>query len=110
MLLLIKAVHTLIWLVFVSIILYVIYCAVANQISVFTWIAILSLIMEGLVLLIFKNQCPLTIMARKYSGSTKDNFDIFLPEWLARHNKTIFTSLFLAGVIFVLLRYTQVLP
>ena len=32
------------------------------------------------------------------------------PEWHARHNKTIYTSLFLTGVIFVLLRYTQVLP
>lgn len=110
MLLLIKTIHTLIWMLFVSVILYVIYCAVANQVTVFTWIAILSVIMEGLVLLIFKNQCPLTIMARKYSDSTKDNFDIFLPEWLARYNKTIFTSLFLVGVIFVLLRDTQVLP
>ncbi len=32
------------------------------------------------------------------------NFDIFLPNWLARHNKTIFTSIYLIGVIIVLFR------
>jgi len=29
-------------------------------------------------------------------------FDIYLPLWLARHNKTIFGSLFLAGELIVL--------
>jgi hypothetical protein len=31
-----------------------------------------------------------------------DNFDLYLPIWLARHNKTIFGSLFLAGEMLVL--------
>lgn len=47
------------------------------------------MIMEGITLLIFKFFCPLTILAQKYSNSTKDNFDIYLPNWLARHNKKI---------------------
>lgn len=36
---------------------------------------------------------PLTLVARKYSDSVRDNFDIYLPEWLARHTKVIYTSL-----------------
>jgi hypothetical protein len=34
---------------------------------------------EGIVLLIFKMRCPLTVIAMRYSDSNKDNFDIFLP-------------------------------
>ncbi|MCB0632840.1 MAG: hypothetical protein KDD15_24045, partial [Lewinella sp.] len=59
---------------------------------------------EGVVLLIFRMFCPLTLIARKYSDSTKDNFDIYLPNWLARHNKLIFTSIFIFGIVLVLVR------
>mgnify|MGYP003645798412 FL=1 len=60
--------------------------------------------MEGIVLLVFKMFCPLTIWARKYSDSTKDNFDIFLPNWLAKYNKLIFTTLYIIGLVIVLIR------
>jgi hypothetical protein len=59
---------------------------------------------EGIVLLIFKMFCPLTVLARNYSDSKKDNFDIFLPNWLAKYNKIIFTSLFVLGLVLVLFR------
>jgi len=104
MLLLIKTLHSLIWVFFVSVILYINYCSVTGRITVFTWIAISFVILEGAVLLIFKNQCPLTIIARKYSNSTRDNFDIFLPNWLAKYNKLIFTTIFLLGFLMVLFR------
>ncbi len=48
--------------------------------------------------------CPITLLARKYSDSKTDNFDIYLPEWLARYNKHIFISIFLVGVILVIIR------
>jgi len=103
-LLLIKLLHSLIWIFFVAVILYIVYCGVFDHITRFTWVAILLIVFEGLVLLIFKYYCPLTLIARKYSDSQKDNFDIFLPEWLARYNKQIFTTLYLIGLIMVLLR------
>jgi hypothetical protein len=43
--------------------------------------------------------CPLTVIARKYSDSTKANFDIFLPNWLAKYNKLIYTSIFGVAVL-----------
>jgi hypothetical protein len=100
----IKLVHTFIWLFFVTIIFYVLYSGFFGEITIYTWIAIGMVILEGLVLLVFKMFCPLTLLARKYSNSEKDNFDIFLPNWLARHNKLIFTSLFLIGLIAVVFR------
>ncbi len=101
---LIKWLHTLIWAFFVVVIFYILYCGVADDVQKYTWVAIGLIVLEGLVLLLFRMYCPLTIWARKYSSSTKDNFDIFLPEWLARHNKVIFTSLFLIGVGLVVYR------
>lgn len=58
----------------------------------------------GLVLLSFKLSCPLTLVARKYSNSPKDNFDIFLPNWLARYNKVIIGNIFFYGFIIVLIQ------
>ena len=82
---------------------YVLYCGVANKLSKYTWLASGLVVGEGVVLLIFKPHCPLTLLARRYSASTQDNFYIFLPNWLARHNQTIFTSIYLLGLL--LIRY-----
>ena len=75
-----------------------------NTVTAYTWIGIGLIIFEGLVLLVFKMYCPLTVLARNYSDSQKDNFDIFLPNWLAKHNKLIFTSIFVVGLILVVFR------
>ena len=100
-LLAIKILHTAIWAFFVGVIFYILYSGITNNITVYTWIGIGLILGEGIVLLIFRMFCPLTIMARKFSDSTKDNF-IFLPNWLARHTKVIFTTIFLCGVALVL--------
>ncbi len=97
----IKLIHTLIWAIFVAVIFYVLYSGITDTITIYTWIGIGLIIGEGLVLLIFNMSCPLTVVARKYSDSKKDNFDIFLPNWLAKHNKLIFTSIFVVGLIAV---------
>ena len=103
-LLILKLIHTLIWIFFVWVIGYVVYSGITNQITSYTWVGIGLVIGEGLVLWIFNLFCPLTVLARRYSDSQKDNFDIFLPNWLARHNKVIFTSIFVGGLILVLIR------
>ncbi|WP_251795792.1 MULTISPECIES: hypothetical protein [unclassified Arenibacter] len=94
----------MIWLFFVVIIFYILYSGIFNKVNRCTWIGIGLIVGEGIVLLVFKMFCPLTIMARKYSDSEKDNFDIFLPNWLAKYNKLIFTTLYIIGLIIVLIR------
>ena len=100
----IKIIHTIIWAFFASMIFYTLYAGIANKIDIYTWIAIGFILLESAILVIFKWYCPLTLVARKYSDSTKDNFDIYLPNWLAKHNKTIFTIIFVAGLVLVLIR------
>ncbi len=100
---LIKALHTLVWIFFNVVIFYMLYAVLADKIDKWLWIGLGLVILEGLTLLFFKFFCPLTIMARQYSDSTKDNFDIYLPNWLARYTKMIYTSI--VGVIVVILIY-----
>lgn len=94
---LIKIVHTLIWVFFNIVIFYMLYAVIANKIDRWLWIGWGLIGLEMLTLLIFRFYCPLTVWARKYSDSTKDNFDIYLPNWLARHNKLIYSCI-MAGI------------
>jgi hypothetical protein len=103
-LLYVKILHTIAWAFFAACVFYVVYSGVFNKISTLTWWTIGFVILEALTLFAFKWTCPLTIVARRYSNSEKHNFDIFPPEWLAKHNKTIFTALFIIGLVMVGLR------
>ena len=91
----IKIIHTIIWAFFNVVLIYMAFAVVIDKIDKLVWIGIALILLEGIVLLIFRKMCPLTILARKYSDSTKNNFDIYLPDWLAKHNKMIYTTLFI---------------
>jgi hypothetical protein len=57
------------------------------------------------VLLANRWKCPLTDLAEKYTDDRSPNFDIYLPNWLARHNKTIFGALFVLNEGIVLWKW-----
>lgn len=104
---LIKVVHTVVWLFFNVVIFYMLYAAIANKIDVWLWVCYGLIGLEATTLLIFKLYCPLTIWARKYSSSAKENFDIYLPNWLAKYNKQIYTSIVIGTTIIVVIRLLQ---
>ncbi|HXY06961.1 MAG TPA: hypothetical protein VEI52_03830 [Terriglobales bacterium] len=70
----------------------------------FRWAAILTVIvlLECGVLGVNAGRCPLTDLATKYTADRASNFDIYLPNWLAEHNKLVFGLLFVAGELVVL--------
>jgi hypothetical protein len=76
-----------------------------RHITTYSWLAALIILGEGIILLLFNGLCPLTVLARKYSGSPQANFDIFLPEWLAKYNKLLFGSIFVIGLTLMVIRY-----
>lgn len=98
-LILVKLLHTAIWLFFNVVIFYLLYAVVANKIDKWVWICIGLIALEGMVLLVFKTVCPVTLVARKYSDSIKPNFDIYLPNWLAKYNKPIYSTIVLIALI-----------
>lgn len=103
-LLTIKVVHTLIWMFFVLIIFYILYSAIIDRIDIVTWIAIVLIAVEGIILLVNGWRCPLTTLGEKYTDQNEVGFDIFLPKWVAKNNKTIFTTIYILGVILVIYR------
>ncbi len=99
---LIKSIHTLIWIFFNVVIFYMLYAAIARKFDLWLWIGYGFVFLEGLILLTFKSHCPLNLLARQYTNSTKDNFDIYLPSWLAKYTKLIYTTIFAIALIITL--------
>ena len=101
---LIKLVHTIAWAFFAGCILAIPVYAWRGQ---FATAAVLIIIVFVEVFIIVVNhwRCPLTPIAARYTDNRADNFDIYLPLWLARYNKEIFGTLFLAGVLYTLARW-----
>jgi hypothetical protein len=103
----IKLLHTIIWLFYNVVIFYMLYAVIIGKLDIWLWTGYGLVLLEALVLLLFKFVCPLTIIARKYSASTKANFDIYLPLWLARYNKEIYTVIMVVIVVITIIRLIQ---
>jgi len=60
---------------------------------------------EVAVLALNRGSCPLTSVAARYTDDRRANFDIYLPYWLARHNKLVFGTLYAAGLAYAIVRW-----
>lgn len=100
----VKVIHTIIWLVFASCIFAIpIFALLDEYVRAAVFGAVVFI--EVLVLVFNQWHCPLTFVAARYTDDRRDNFDIYLPEWLARHNKLIFGVVYAAGMLFTLARW-----
>jgi len=104
MLIIVKLAHTLVWAVMAAAVFYVVYCGLSGTGGRLLAVSIGLVLLETAVLFFNSWRCPLTAVAARYSAPVRDNFDIYLPEWLARHNKSIFGGLFLLGLALVVAR------
>jgi hypothetical protein len=100
----IKLLHTVVWLFFVACIVAVPVAAALHRFRLTAILAALVLL-ECFVIAVNRFRCPLTDLAARFAPETSDNFDIYLPNWLARHNKSIFGALFVAGGLFALAQW-----
>lgn len=106
-LVIIKIAHTIIWIFYNVVIFYLLYAVIVNKIDLWVWVCLGLVLLEVLVLVLFKWFCPLTVIARKYSNSAKPNFDIYLPEWLAKYNKHIYTVIFSVSLVILIFRIAR---
>jgi len=95
----VKVVHTLAWAIFAGCIVALPVAAWRRRIDVAVLLIGIVLV-EVLILLANRFRCPLTAVAARYTQDRSDNFDIYLPVFVARYNKQIFGTLFVAGILF----------
>ena len=65
--------------------------------------------MAGEVLVLADNgwRRPMTSVAGRLTDERRANFDIYLPVWLAKHDKLIFGALYVAGVLFAFVLWVR---
>lgn len=100
----IKLLHTAVWAVMAGAILAMPVAAFTRH---FGWALLLSVLVvcECAVLAANRGRCPLTDWAARFTDERGANFDIYLPDWLARNNKTIFGVLLVVNEVIVLWRW-----
>ncbi len=103
-LIVIKVLHTATWL---GLVICIVAVPIAAEFEDFRVAALLSgvVLAECVILAINRCRCPLTNLAAGFTAERAENFDIYLPLWVARYNEVVFGSLFVAGEIFALLRW-----
>ncbi|MGF1467093.1 MAG: hypothetical protein ACFCGT_13280 [Sandaracinaceae bacterium] len=95
-LLLVKLVHTAVWVVVAGAV-FALFPAIAfDRPGLFARLH-LVIVAEILVLVAFRWTCPLRHIAARYTDDRSVNFDIFLPDVIARWNKPIFTTILLVA-------------
>jgi len=100
----IKVLHTIVWAFFASCIVAILIAALLDWFVVAAALAVIVFV-EVLVLSCNRMSCPLTAIAARYTSDRRPNFDIYLPEWLARYNKQIFGGLYVIGICVALGRW-----
>jgi hypothetical protein len=100
----VKLAHTAVWAFFVACILAIpIFTATDRYRLAALFVAIVGF--EVAVLLANGMRCPLTDVAARYTSDRRANFDIYLPEWLARNNKLVFGALYVAASVHLAVRW-----
>jgi hypothetical protein len=94
----VKVLHTVVWAFFASCV-FGILAAAAQHRLVAAAVLIGLVALESLVLAFNHWRCPLSDVAARYTAAREDNFDIYLPLWLARYNKQIFGALYVVGIV-----------
>jgi hypothetical protein len=97
----IKLIHTAAWAFFVAAIVSIPLAAWYGRFGL-ALICGVIVALEVLILAVNGMKCPLTPLAARYTDDRQDNFDIYLPLFIARYNKEIFGTLYVAGMLFAL--------
>ena len=105
----VKVVHTIAWAFFAGCILAIPYAAFRGDFRAAA-ILIAIVLVEVAILVVNGMRCPLTGVAARYTDERQDNFDIYLPLWLARYNKQIFGTLFVAAIVYTAARWRGWIP
>jgi hypothetical protein len=100
----VRLVHTAVWGLFAGCIVLIPVLAYTGRFGAAA-VLIAVVLVEVAVLVGNRMRCPLTDVASRYTADRRDNFDIYLPLWVARYNKQIFGALYVLGAAYALGRW-----
>lgn len=100
----IKLVHTVIFWILSFCTVYALYCGVADRVTRWTWFAVISLLVESIVLAASGWKCPLTILAERQGALRGSVTDIFLPKWFADRIFPVCGSIYALALALILWR------
>jgi hypothetical protein len=100
----IKLVHTVVFWILSGCTVYALYSGVAGRITTWTWIAVVLLLIESVVLVASGWTCPLTILAERQGALQGSVADIFLPKWLADRIFPICGTMYAVALVLIVWR------
>ncbi len=101
----IKLVHSVIFFFMVICLCFILYAAVTGTYNWILVVALGAIVLEGIILILNRWQCPLTNLAKKYGDEKGTITDIFLPAWLAPYTFIIFGAFFAVGIALLAFGY-----
>lgn len=104
MILLARIVHVLIGTFFISCLIYLYVSVFSSELTFWTYFSLAAIVLEGLVLLINKGECPLTLYQNKI-GDSKGFFDLFLPNKALPYVIPLFSVLTTLGTILIYFKH-----
>lgn len=108
-LLLVRWIHTIIYLVMVAAIGVLLHAGITGHAGLWLWISLALLAVESIVFFGNRMRCPLTALAVRYGADKGHAFDTLLPERVTRYTFRFFGTLTVLGLILMILRWTSVL-
>ena len=100
----IKTVHTLIFIFIIIWVGIVFFTLLLDKISMLTWVGIGFMLLEGLILLISRWQCPLTVYAENLGADDGSVTRILLPGFIATRTFKIFATISVICFLMLLVR------
>ncbi len=95
----IKLTHTVIFLFMSACVVYILYAGITRAYDWYLLAAISAVLIEGVVFIIYRRQCPPTELARKYSDTRGSVADMFYPKWFVPHVFRFSTVMFVIGLL-----------
>lgn len=104
-LLVVKLVHATLFILMSGCVVYTLYSGIARNYHWTLFLAIGVIVVDGMVLMLNKWQCPLTSLAKKLGDDTGRVTDIFFPAWFVPHVLRSYSALFTVAVLVLAIRY-----
>ena len=101
----IKLVHSVIFWWQAACLAYILYAGITGTFNILLLIVILSILVNGVLLLFNHGRCPFTTLAENQGAQKGSITDIFLPDWVARNIFRVSFPFFSAEIVLLAVRY-----